>query len=77
MTNRGQQENTDLITVINFVKQVMATLKKIRRTIENSTGLQSDPAGNVINSSTKNFNKDLWTDIWTLFTQWTPKITDI
>ena len=33
---------------------------KIRRTIENSTGLQSDPAGNIINLRKKKFTKDLY-----------------
>ena len=28
VTNRGQQENIDLITVINFIEQIMRTLSK-------------------------------------------------
>ena len=32
----------------------------MRRTIESSTGLQSDPAGNVINLSNKYFTKDVY-----------------
>ena len=28
MTNRGQQENIDLITVVNFVERIMTILSK-------------------------------------------------
>ena len=56
MKNSGQPENIDLITVINFFQQTI----KIRRTIENSPGRQSDPAGNVIHLSNKHFTKDVY-----------------
>ena len=50
--------------LLNYSNQISQTsdgnIKKIRRTIQNSTGLQSDPAGNVINSSAKNFKNDVW-----------------
>ena len=37
-----------------------ANFNKLRRTIEDSIGLQSDPAGHVINLSKKNFTKDVY-----------------
>ena len=30
MTTRGQEENIDLITIVNFVEQALATLSKYR-----------------------------------------------
>ena len=38
-------------------RAIYDNITKIRRTIENLTGLQSNPAGNVINLSNKNFIK--------------------
>ena len=57
MTNSGQQENIDLINQIRRTNY--GNFVKIRRTIENSTRFQSDPAGNVINLSDKYFTKDV------------------
>ena len=37
----------------------MTTLSKYGGQFENSTGLQSDPAGNVIKLSNKHFTKDV------------------
>ena len=31
MTTRGQEENIDLITIVNFVEQALATLSKYRQ----------------------------------------------
>ena len=46
LSHGGKQENVELITVINFIGQTM------------KTGLQSYPAGQLINMSKKRFTKE-------------------
>ena len=46
LSHAGQQENVEIITVINFIEQTM------------KTGLQSDPAGQLINITKKRFTKE-------------------
>lgn len=58
MTSARETNKIVLITITNFVKLCKSTIK-VWKTIKNSTGLQSDPAGIVIILS----NKKLITDV--------------
>ena len=53
-----QEENLELINDINFIEQTMTTLS--RKTLEDTVRFKSDPAGQVINLTTKIFCKDIF-----------------
>lgn len=53
----GQHENMELIKGINFIEKAMNITKR-RKTLEKTTGLQSDQVGRVINLSNKRFTKE-------------------
>ena len=57
--NRVQQENINLFHSNQVRRKNHANFNKLRRTIEDSIGLQSDPAGHVKKLSNKSFTKDV------------------
>ena len=53
----SQQENVELITIISLSEQITKTLSNYGEQLKNTTGLQSNPVGQVINLIIKWFAK--------------------
>ena len=54
----SQQENMELITIISLSEQITKTLSNYGEQLKNTTGLQSNPVGQVINLIIKWFAKE-------------------
>ena len=58
--NRGQQENIGLPQIDKLHRGYQENFIQLWRSIEDTSELQFDPVGNVINLSTKTFNRDVF-----------------